>query len=1357
MSAATATRSAHGIRSDHRDRGMTTPISAPPAAAGPEIAVPTGATIRCDSPCGGRCPLAGSLVGFGLHLRLLRVWWFVTRGEPEERIISPRGLPSPAETFASFPSLWFDRALTRNLLPLCGASLSASDWRRLVGVPLGVLCGCFPWVQAFFLPLTIFGRNIPVAALIPLTFSLFGIGELQKIMFIFIACVAFVVFDTARAIDDGSLYRHGVHAGRQPLADHRQVLVPLALPGIFNSMRLLFGLAFGYIMLAELIKFGGSRRPGRSDQHVAAPRAARAYPADPLDYSGGRAGDRPAAVWVQAELFPVSVRRRRDPAPARPGRAAWLGRPAAGGVEGAQGAARAAHADNPTDHHTMSGNRQNPIAADDARRPRSGHGPGAHRRPPARRCAATRISWSFAASPKPIIAGRQRLHGDPRRAVCRGDLPGKGEFICVLGPSGCGKSTILRLIAGLRPQHPPTSGEVIVMGQPVDRAGRRPRHGLSGLHQLRPSHRAGKHHLWTGMPGRARASGTTMAAAGSSMSAWMWTSTPTSIRTTLGRHAAARGDCPHADPAAADHPDGRAFRRLDPKTRMNMQDLARCGARRGHRVFRHPLDRGGGLSGRPRLCREKFAGNHPPGAEHRTVGPALQGDAAGGAVPGDGLLCPRPDQPAGREPARRDVTSTTGSIPGRIATAVGLGKYIKKAFLLSLEPARLPGRHGFRRDLRAPRRGRSRWCWPVRPPTWALSGRTRDFSRFVDAQDHKTARAQADAEAVERLMNALPPAQLRRFQALRDRCLALRQIAEQLREPDGRRFAALARRAPALRSRPPALDLSADALYTAHARTILRKHRAPTRSAPRSVASRTGFVRLEKEPDSANRSRIRQSLRSQPRNRAVPGSPTSTKARENHELLQAEIENLETKIQSITELAINRGDAGSDYRPGRPDHPGPGPHRAGHQRSRLRHRGRGVRSCAVPSILSREVAAADRGRANITPTARAASTSDESYSRLASRYPRSSRGSRIAPWRDAETSLSEPLRRSIPAGGLPWSSATTPPGGACPYYARVAVLPLRHRCRRGGGLRSSPPTASAWRGSTSITRPHLESISHLVLYNSGSILNPREMPRGAARRDHRFCRLAPGSVRVISLDLREAYIKPAPLQANLVRRARRRSRSDRFSASNQPMNTSATRSCGKKCRQGHRSGFPRLGALAADLGPGRIGLDVNIVIAGPGTEPGKCRRRCRDHGSLGVDRRARLNGVDVDLNLHPYSAGARGSDRFPGHRRSSLATTVQALCAIAEVARSLSARFLDLHRLSRRRPRPRAGTATRTISNAQQGGPRCLLNQTNDPASLNALKPTLGRWRRDQITVHQRKKLRAISILREPSLHVRAL
>ncbi|MFL6281367.1 MAG: ABC transporter ATP-binding protein [Vicinamibacterales bacterium] len=51
------------------------------------------------------------------------------------------------------------------------------------------------------------------------------------------------------------------------------------------------------------------------------------------------------------------------------------------------------------------------------------------------------------------------------------DLEGKGEFIAILGPSGCGKSTVLRLIAGLRPHHPPTEGTVLVAGSRVERPG----------------------------------------------------------------------------------------------------------------------------------------------------------------------------------------------------------------------------------------------------------------------------------------------------------------------------------------------------------------------------------------------------------------------------------------------------------------------------------------------------------------------------------------------------------------------------------------------------------------------------------------------------------------------------------------------------------------------------------------------------------------------------------------------------------------------------------------------------------------------------------------------------------------------
>lgn len=51
------------------------------------------------------------------------------------------------------------------------------------------------------------------------------------------------------------------------------------------------------------------------------------------------------------------------------------------------------------------------------------------------------------------------------------DIPEEGEFVCILGPSGCGKSTILRLIAGLQPQAPHTTGTVLIQNRPVLKPG----------------------------------------------------------------------------------------------------------------------------------------------------------------------------------------------------------------------------------------------------------------------------------------------------------------------------------------------------------------------------------------------------------------------------------------------------------------------------------------------------------------------------------------------------------------------------------------------------------------------------------------------------------------------------------------------------------------------------------------------------------------------------------------------------------------------------------------------------------------------------------------------------------------------
>jgi len=196
-------------------------------------------------------------LGFACVGLILLGWWFLTRGPVEERIVNPLTLPSIGETFGAFHELWFDHALTRNTFTTLKRVFLGFVLAGLVGVPLGVLAGCFPRVNAFLAPVVMFGRNIPLAAVSPLLLYMIADGETRKIVFIFIACVAFVLSDTARAIADvSSQYIDTAYTlGASRWQTISKVLFPIALPQIFDSFRIMFGLAFGYIMLAESIKY----------------------------------------------------------------------------------------------------------------------------------------------------------------------------------------------------------------------------------------------------------------------------------------------------------------------------------------------------------------------------------------------------------------------------------------------------------------------------------------------------------------------------------------------------------------------------------------------------------------------------------------------------------------------------------------------------------------------------------------------------------------------------------------------------------------------------------------------------------------------------------------------------------------------------------------------------------------------------------------------------------------------------------------------------------------------------------------------------------------------------------------------
>jgi len=231
---------------------QTPTAAAPPSVqAAPRSLMRRLFTLRESPP-----PLVKRAVGIaGVGIGVL-VWFLLTLGStPETRIVSPVVLPSPLEVLRSIPTLFTERGLVASTAATLRRVLSGFGLAILVGVPLGILAGAYRILDALTGPISVFLRNIPVAVLIPLTFLWFGIDETQKTMFIFIATAPFVFFDAVRAVA-------GVHdryvetaqtLGASPRQVVTKVLIPLAMPDIYDSLRNLFGLAFGYIMLAELV------------------------------------------------------------------------------------------------------------------------------------------------------------------------------------------------------------------------------------------------------------------------------------------------------------------------------------------------------------------------------------------------------------------------------------------------------------------------------------------------------------------------------------------------------------------------------------------------------------------------------------------------------------------------------------------------------------------------------------------------------------------------------------------------------------------------------------------------------------------------------------------------------------------------------------------------------------------------------------------------------------------------------------------------------------------------------------------------------------------------------------------------
>lgn len=191
---------------------------------------------------------------------MLFAWWFCTRGAPEDRIVSPVIMPSPGEVLASIPALTKDslrfpggiqRHLGISLVRVVKATLIAV----VIVVPLGLLMGAYGPIRAFFEPLNIIAGYLPLIIVVPLSFVWFAPlgGDWQKVLFLAIACFVYMLPLIVKAVDevDEMFLNTAMTLGTKGPRLITSVLFPIALPDIYTAVRLSFGVAWTWILVAE--------------------------------------------------------------------------------------------------------------------------------------------------------------------------------------------------------------------------------------------------------------------------------------------------------------------------------------------------------------------------------------------------------------------------------------------------------------------------------------------------------------------------------------------------------------------------------------------------------------------------------------------------------------------------------------------------------------------------------------------------------------------------------------------------------------------------------------------------------------------------------------------------------------------------------------------------------------------------------------------------------------------------------------------------------------------------------------------------------------------------------------------------
>lgn len=186
---------------------------------------------------------------------LIFAWWLVTT----MGWVKPLFLPSPGAVVQKFLDVARDgftnTPFWQHIAISTGRVFGAFLLACAVGIPLGLAMGMSPAIRGLLDPPIEFYRPIPPLAYLPLMIIWFGIGELSKVLLIFLSVFAPVALGARAGVKSAAIEQ--IHAAYSFGASRwkvlRYVILPASLPEILTAMRIGIGFGWTTLVAAEMI------------------------------------------------------------------------------------------------------------------------------------------------------------------------------------------------------------------------------------------------------------------------------------------------------------------------------------------------------------------------------------------------------------------------------------------------------------------------------------------------------------------------------------------------------------------------------------------------------------------------------------------------------------------------------------------------------------------------------------------------------------------------------------------------------------------------------------------------------------------------------------------------------------------------------------------------------------------------------------------------------------------------------------------------------------------------------------------------------------------------------------------------